>query len=47
MTVNGTVPLIPEQRQEKLLQLLRDEGIVSTRAASFRHSSGNGWVPSE
>ncbi len=31
MTVNGTVPLIPEQRQQKLLQLLRDEGIVSTR----------------
>lgn len=31
LTVSPTVPLIPEQRQEKLLQLLRDEGIVSTR----------------
>ena len=31
MTAGHTTPLIPEQRQAKLLQLLRDEGIVGTR----------------
>jgi DeoR/GlpR family transcriptional regulator of sugar metabolism len=31
MTAGHATPLIPEQRQAKLLQLLRDEGIVGTR----------------
>jgi len=31
-SAGGAVPLIPEQRHEKLLRLLRREGIVSTRA---------------